>query len=398
MKTRYSLWSLCCLPVLLGLSCELHAAITRVTVTPVQRAVSAAADTVISVRWRVVTDGSSTLVESPRAEFINPKTGAVLSVTSGLLTNTGSGPFQYPENFVIDTATVRGWLNQGLTQVLLRREFSRTPTSSASSAFIKLSFSQSSLLSVRSSTEALAVHGLGLEFDNGNYSTLAELESRLQARLTVSFSGAGILDGRWQVAEPGSTEGVPLFRTLALVRQNLTGRQRAVLVSPELPTRRPGKYLVRFCVNNRELMADADTTGGQCNIENLVVTATYHVQGGEDSALGSVLGLSPGQGPVDADTVFSWQMVAGAQIYQMQIFELQAATAELASSREQPQVTTPVFVVGMVLPGAVTSTPMTDFIRTHLQPGKRYLWRITAHDASGRLIAGSEESGFVFQP
>jgi hypothetical protein len=264
---------------------------------------------------------------------------------------------------------------------------------------MQLSLISSNLRAARSATASeLNVQGLQLEFATGNNLTLAAQQSELQANLTVVHSGTGVLEGRWQLAEPGSTEGRPLYRTLALLRKNLDNSQRSVLSSPLLPTNRAGRYLLRFCVTNRDMIADSMTVDGQCPIDNLIIQASYQVQGATQTMLGNILGLSPNQQAADEQTPFSWQAVSGAKVYQMQIFELTTADADLPSSKISTELLEPRFVVGMLLPSDTTNVPLSELVRSKLHSGQRYLWRITAHDESGRLLASSDESNFSYQP
>ncbi|WP_101759118.1 hypothetical protein [Oceanicoccus sp. KOV_DT_Chl] len=266
-----------------------------------------------------------------------------------------------------------------------------------------LMLSRSNLKAVRNSvTGGLSILGLRLEFESGNNLAVTMIDSPLKARLTVIHSGSGLLEGRWQIAEPGSSEGNPMYRTLSLVRQNLVANQRSVVQSPELPALRAGKYLMRFCVSNRELIEDdAVITDSQCPMESLIVTAAYQVQEAAAGSMpvgASIQGLSPNQQAVDATTPFSWPAVAGASSYQLQLFALASTEAALPSSKLENKKVEPRFVTGMVIPATSTSTTLSKLVKIRLQVNQRYLWRITAHDTKGKMIAISAEPTFIYRP
>ena len=93
-----------------------------------------------------------------------------------------------------------------------------------------------------------------------------------------------------------------------------------------------------------------------------------------------------------------WQPLAGAHVYQLQIFALGAPDGSLPSSRQEQDSVQPRFVGGMLLKSGTTSTPLSASALDKLESGRRYLWRVTAHDDSGRMIGKSEESSFVYEP
>ena len=101
---------------------------------------------------------------------------------------------------------------------------------------------------------------------DGNNTEIVSTDEALRALLTVQYTGTGVLHGRWQIAEPESSEGVPFYRTLALVNTNLQTSQRSTLRSPALPSTRPGKYLLRVLVRNASTGSAAQTRkNGGCS-------------------------------------------------------------------------------------------------------------------------------------
>ena len=129
-------------------------------------------------------------------------------------------------------------------------------------------------------------------------------------------------------------------------------------------------------------------------IDELTVETVYEVLGGEDPSAQVILSAGPQSGDVGASTRFHWRGLPNAVIYQLQVFQ---------SDREQsadPAVLgeSPSFVAGMLLPAGTTETSLPPLVRGKLEPGRFYLWRITAHDQAGTLIGRSREWRVRYQP
>ena len=124
--------------------------------------------------------------------------------------------------------------------------------------------------------DSLELKSLQLQFDTLNKLSTVEQHSQLQAKLTITYNGSGLLQGRWLLAEPGSTEGKSLYKTLSLVRENLTTQQRSYIDSPELPTIKTGKYNLKFCVTKSIKHQDANKDP-QCPSKLLSTAVGYQV-------------------------------------------------------------------------------------------------------------------------
>jgi hypothetical protein len=186
------------------------------------------------------------------------------------------------------------------------------------------------------------------------------------------------LRGRWEIADPGSL-ALPFYRVLALVREPLGGRQLITLETPALPTQATGRYALRFCVDQTAQVLDP------CAGDATAVQGSYEVLPGDAAA--AIRGISPASGRLGANTQFAWPQVSGTTTYQLQIFE------KLPGPDGEPR-----FVTGMLVPAETTTLPLSALVRRKLQAGHAYLWRITAHDADGGLIARSDFASFVVSP
>lgn len=380
---------MCLLPVV-----PASAALQAVKVQPAQRQLLATQNNTFAVAWQIsATPGYSGGVTSGAAQVINPATGAVLATVGGPLSRSGSGPFLLSEFLDIPQSSVQSWTRSGIQRLLLVRIFTGGTTVRGQ---MTLNLASSALRAPREAGDGeLQVQRLSLSFLDNQRIKLVQPGTELKAKVLLAYSGNGLLEGRWQVAEPGSTEGRPVYRTLSLVRSYLGNTQQAQLNSPLLPTDKAGKYRVRFCVSNRDQVAlDELVLDSSCPIDELTVETVYEVLGGEDPSAQVILSAGPQSGDVGASTRFHWRGLPNAVIYQLQVFQ---------SDREQsadPAVLgeSPSFVAGMLLPAGTTETSLPPLVRGKLEPGRFYLWRITAHDQAGTLIGRSREWRVRYQP
>lgn len=364
------------------------AAVTDVRATPGQVTLLATTGTVTQLRWQVATTADhASGVSSPAAAIIDPSTGEILERVDTSLEAAGGGPFVLRETLRIDASTIRQWFELGLQRVVLERSFADAATGASVVARVVLRLSGSRLQSIREGAPSeLSVASLRLEFDTGNNTIIVTEDTPLQAALTVQHTGTGVLRGRWQIAEPGSSEIVPVFRTLALVNAQVRGGQRSYYRSPALPTGRAGVYALRFCVAGPDLAGVADDP--QCPDAAQIAYGSYQVQ--EDTTRPARIGgLTPDRSRAGAETLFRWDTVPAAATYQFQVFEvaLRAGSGDPAPPR---------FVGGVLVRGGAGETPLGPVLHNKLNTGQRYLWRVTAHDETGRIVGSSVEATFVY--
>ncbi|NGP53478.1 hypothetical protein [Thioalkalivibrio sp. XN8] len=368
------------------------AAISDARATPRQLTLFGTSGNLVQVRWQVATTPDhATGVSSPAATIVDPGTGRVLLVVNTSLDAAGSGPFVLRESLQVDADTVRGWQAAGLERVVLERSFGDPATGGGAVGRVVLRLSGSQLRALREGAPSeLLVVSVRLEFETGNNTAIVERDADLRAGLTVQHTGTGILRGRWQIAEPGSSEAVPVFRTLALVNTQVRAGQRSYLRSPVLPTSRPGVYLLRFCVSGTDPVAVAEDA--QCPGAGQVVHATYQVHARAGFRVVRIRSLEPDRARLGQEGMFRWGEVPGAATYQVQIFEF-APRATTGGEAPEPR-----FIAGMLVPGDAGATRLTELARSRLSPERRYLWRVTAYDQAGVTIGTSEEASFIFSP
>jgi hypothetical protein len=388
---RYVLISVMLALSLLG-SSPASAAITEARATPRQLTLFGSSGNLVQVRWQIATTPDhATGVSSPAAAIIDPGTGRVLQFVDTSLEAAGSGPFVLRESLQLDADTVRRWQADGLQRVVLERSFADPATGGGAVGRVVLRLSGSQLEALREGAPSeLVVVSVRLEFDTGNNTAIVERDTDLRAGLTVQHTGTGILRGRWQIAEPGSSEAIPVFRNLALVNKQVRAGQRSHLRSPALPTARPGVYLLRFCVAGADPVIATDDA--QCPNAGQVVHATYQVHAQAGFSVTRIRGLAPDRARLDSAGMLRWNTVPGAATYQVQIFEF----APRATTGDEPPE--PRFVAGMLVPGDAGATRLTALARSRLSPERRYLWRVTAHDEAGVTIGASDDASFIFSP
>lgn len=374
-----------CITVIVALfavhSAPVLAQVTQVRSAPARTVVVTGQDQTLNVTWVISTAATHTTgAQSAFGEFVNASTGATLDdgnrVTIGA--PAGTGPLMFLETVTISATQVAAWRSQGVRLVGYRRAFSSAGGPTVTGQWL-IDLRAAGLEGAREAPGGeLLVQRVDLDFSTGARIAVVERGASLAARVAISYSGTGTLRARWEIADPAS-QGSPMFRLLALVREPLGGGQIANLKYSALPTQMSGRYLLRFCI-------EADNVpSAQCADTATTVQAIYQVLPGESAAI--IRGVSPANQDLSASEPFRWPAFGGTTTYQLQIFR------PVTVPDGEPE-----FVTGLLLPGTVSSAPLSELTRRKLDPGQRYLWRVTAHDIDGRLIARSELEPFVFRP
>lgn len=236
----------------------------------------------------------------------------------------------------------------------------------------------------------LDIARLALYFDDMSTLRLVAQDEVLHALLEVQFTGAGQLRGVWEIADPASTMGEPVYRPLRTVHQTLVGNQALKLESPPLPTGRDGMYLLRFTL-----------TEPQTGFESLFIRYAVSARQGAQQPPEKVRLQSPADGArIDEDTEFGWSAQAGASAYQLEIHARPARTAaddlpELGGTQPvpAPRVEGPP-LTGMLVTGEQSSTRLSQPVWQHLQPGRGYWWRIRVIGTDGSVTGESPLAEF----
>lgn len=208
-----------------------------------------------------------------------------------------------------------------------------------------------------------------------------------RVKAELSYTGSGVLRGVWEIAEPSSTSGTPAFYPLTHVRKFLSQIGRATIYSPRLPGNITGLYMVRFRITDPLPAFNTPVIRYFINASKGLVKPTH-------------LGLigPANQARISKETPFSWQGLPGARAYLLEIFEPAATNPgqpvtntvkEGVGSMLVPAGGTDggAPVAGMLIPG--NRTVLSHLARAHLKSGQRYLWRVRAIGASGRVAGES---------
>lgn len=394
----HSLTSLIMLLCLLSLQAQ--AALTNVRASSNKNLLIASSPNSVTINWQVAATANHTqgLDSTAQAEVFDPAGNTLLLSLGGSFSRAGSGPFTLSETLNFNGRQIQTWLADGIQRIVVRRSF-QEQASTGASIFGEIAFSlaNSPLGMSRSGAGELTIQSLKLALskaattnatttkataDSVNAIQIIEQHGVLQPTLDVFYAGTGLLAGRWQIAEPDSTQGKPLFRTLSIVHQALVKSQHTLIQGPLLPSNRAGRYLLRFCVTN-QTADDQAPEDAACPNPALSVQAVYQVMPNDTPV--SILDIhSPRQQQVNNQSEFSWSATPRAAIYKLEVLE---------KVTNQPQL-----VTGMLLPARHTRTQLSELMQSKLQDGASYAWQISAIDADGRVLAKSKLFQFSYQP
>ncbi|HHO68048.1 MAG TPA: hypothetical protein ENK12_03355 [Gammaproteobacteria bacterium] len=347
------------------------AVLSNPRVLPAQANVALNRTARVSVNWRFTTDAGPA-VQSPggvlddgSTVFLNvdrplsaPAGRAGIDPVTGLPV---SQTVTLRETLTLPAAVLSRAFNQGVTRLFYTRQFSDANGTLSATLVLHIT---------GSAAAGFNVNYLGLRFEDGSLRRLVERDDALRARAVVRFSGAGQLQGVWEIADPSSASGTPVFRTLRVVRQALFGGQSATLTSPPLPTGRAGLYRLRLRVTQPRLDQD-------------VPVLHYFVRGQSGPVVQRIELREPADdAPLRIGTAFRWRPLAGVSAYRLEIYP--PASGGDGQPPGRP-------LTGMLVGGRREALNFSPLAWRHLAPGGRYRWRLIAIDAAGRVIGRSED-------
>jgi hypothetical protein len=326
-------------------------ALDSATATPAVAYVQGTGTALVTVRWTVqvtvpfdqtvtVTSGPGTLVAGAA-----PPVAAGGTLRRTVRLTTGTHLIRITERLRIDRTAARLILEGGTGS------FTRTFTDTLTGTGV----ATVALQGRASGSGGLTLQNLDLSFDDGSDFRAVDGGTALTARASITTSGRGVIQGKWEIAGP---EGG--FRTLARKTIPAGGPRRTLVESPLLPTDRAGSFRVRFSV-------DGDGEGG---LGDEVIRYTV----GSDDGLPGIGLTSPAEGArLSGNTRFAWGAVAGAARYRIEFL----GEGDL---RAQAAVET-----------TGTAASVRSFTLDRLAQGGPLVWRVLALDASGREIARSPQ-------
>jgi len=362
------------------------------TVQPASITIPIAQPTTMTVTWVVTTAPAPPVtftMSSPSGQFVVPASGQVLGTVNALVSSTVAGsPAGGPVTVIItESVSVPQQVSAlairaGVATIAYQRTFSDGTNSGLVAASIQIG---------GSAAGQFAISRMALQFDDGAIVRVVPLKSRLSATANVSYNGSGMFTGYWEVADPGSTAGTPIFMQLQPVAQGLGGIDQVRISSQTLPTDRQGLYMVRLRVT--------------APLPSFDPPVLYYYVGEPKS--GTALAFMPmtvmnppSQAYVDSATQFAWQPVSGAHAYMIEIFSNPEAISNNlpdiggAPAAEDPQLIRRALsrppMAGMLVAGNQTQTTLSASTRAKLQHQHSYFWRIQAIGADGTTVGEAQ--------
>jgi hypothetical protein len=335
--------------LMFALSPHVVLALDTVNVTPSTATVQGTGAALVTLRWTLqitvpsdqtvtVTSSGGTLVAGAQPAV---PTGGVLTRTVRL--TTGTHLVRITERLRIDRTSARHILEAGTGT--FQRLFSDSISSFPLPATVALQ-------GQASGSGGLSIRNFDLSFDDGaSFRNVSEGEA-LSAQVSITTSGRGLIDGKWEIAGPSGG-----FRVLKRVRLPAGGPTRTELESPLLPTDQTGQFRLRFIVDG-----DGDGSGDP--------VITYVV--GSDAGAAAIMLTKPADGAAIASTTtFAWKAVTGAARYRIE-FLAEGASKPLAAVETTK-----------------ASAAVRSFTLDRLSTGAPLVWRVVALNAGGQVIAMS---------
>ncbi len=342
-------------------------------VSPPRSAVALNRAARLTVRWQMVTDAGPE-VRSMAGELRDAAGNLLYRVErvlsrpapdAGIPLPDGSSSRQtvrLNESLGIPAGVLARALNQGSTRLFYVRAFADANSTLSSQLVLDITGAGGA---------GFSIGYLGLRFDDDSVRRLVQPDSPLRARARVRFAGSGQLQGVWEIADPASASGTPVYRPLRLVRKPLFGGEAVEFDSPPLPTARAGPYRLRLRVT-------APALDDVPVLQYYVSPAT-----GRGAQPVELLGPAPGArlGP---ETRFGWRPVPGARAYRLEIH----APAGSTGPAEAEQARAP--LAGVLLGADEQQARLGALAWDHVRAGGRYRWRVVAIDAQGERLGVSE--------
>jgi hypothetical protein len=201
---------------------------------------------VVSINWKVTSNATVPVtVSSASGEFHAGSAGGPLleSARKTIKSTISNGDTaSLAERLYVPAHVVFKAHRMGHTSVVYVRSFSDGGVSAKGSH----------ALNIRGAAGAdFSIQNLSLIFDDESKQRHTTVGEEIHALATVNFSGSGLLQAVWEVAEPlpGGSDNMG-FRSLVLVHRRLVAGDRLILTSPELPTVRAGLHKVRLRITN----------------------------------------------------------------------------------------------------------------------------------------------------
>jgi hypothetical protein len=366
---------------------NIDSGIDTVSVSPARVKANVGRDSVATVRWKVITRSGPVLSKAARkgsrkAGGLTVSSGQGLFRTlsgeiigknrKGLATTMSGGKAEISERVIIPKSVVDAAAARRQSRFLYTREYSDGFGSAAGDLVIDLAG--------RIGGE-FAIDRLSLTFQDNSLVKVVNSDEELTAIAEITFTGSGLLIGRWLIAEPPSTAGRrfdggvvserEIFTILRHVVLPLAGQRKVRISSPKLPTGISGLYAVRFRIERPGVGDEAPTLIYEVNpfSVGMIPMGPEGPSGIRIISPRGRTGLAPG-------VTFSWERIPGSIAYQLEVFD----------GPEPPQS---VRVTGQVVPGDLTELTLSHLAGEDLTAGASYWWRVVAFGPGGGVTGVS---------
>lgn len=368
-----------------------HADIVAVSASPASQSIALDHAVMAPLVWSVTRVEGNCLtgtISSPALRvYAGNQNGPLLASLNRALTRTipcsltpVTNVYSFAETVSLPADLARRALQAGYSNLAVARTFDNGVASSG----------EAQLLLTSGSAAPLGITGTRLRLAQGGSVRVLPRGSDIQVIADLDYTGAGILQAVWEIAEPSSTAGQPVFRPLQLVREMLAAGQNESLESPSLPATQQGLYLVRLRITE-------PTPAFAPPLLRYVVGDA----GIETLAEQPVTLLAPAPAALlDTDTQFRWQAVNHVAAYRLELYLLEQASSapalpSLDGSEPLPDAASIARALarspdsGMLLDANTQGAGLSTLARDKLLPGREYLWRIVALGADGEAVGSS---------
>ena len=346
----------------------------------------------LNVSWEITTvgNGGGTAISSVGTFTLSPDPSTAIATRNTTLSASSppAGTISIGEFFQLP-ASVENYIQQNTpATIYYYRDFIAGAEGTTPPAFLQINITYpqppatggagSGGTLLPNTESVLTLSRIALRFSDNSIAKLIPPGAGLSAVAEINYSGTGLLDAVWEIADPSSTRGgAPFFIPVKVVRQYLGVGGRIYLQSPALPTRRSGDYLLRLSIRQ---------PAGNLSVPVLRYTVTPSADSVQDSRLPPVKLLSPAPGALLTEQVqFSWRSVKGAKAYQLELYP----APDNGSQPDDASVSDDIPASGILVPGNRTAIGLGALSRSHLQHGKTYYWRVLAIGANGKLLSRS---------
>jgi len=381
---------LCCVAGML-FSAAAAADIIAVSATPASQNIAVDRAVLAPLRWTVTrVEGNclSPSITSPELRvFGGNLNGPLLAAFSRTLSQTVpcsltpvTNTFQFPETVTLPPDLARRALQAGYSSLAVARTFDNGVASTG----------EAQLLMASAAATPLSITAVRLRLAEGGSVRVLPRGAEVKVVADIEHSGGGLLQAVWELAEPASTAGEPVFRPLQLVREMLTPGESQTLTSPVLPSTTQGLYLLRLRI-----------TEPAASFAPPVLRYVVGESGVQTLQQQSVILLSPAPAALlDDDTLFRWQPVQYVVAYRLELFLLAQSSSvpdlpALDGSEPLPDAAVIAQALalgpdsGMLLDADTRTAALSSLARDKLLPGRDYLWRVVALGADGEPVGSS---------